>query len=195
MNRRAKAKGRTFVFLGISGSGKGTQTELLLKALNNSKNVSTGEGLRKIARNKNLASRYIREVMRRGGLVPYWGAAYVWLSQFFENLKGDENVVFDGAPRRIEEAHMMDDFMMNVGRELPLAIYVKLTRKEAFRRLLKRGRFDDNVKAIRGRFDFFEKHVKPVIDYYQKRKRLVVIDGGRSVSEVWGDLRRALRLK
>lgn len=180
--------------MGISGSGKGTQTALLMKAVPRAVNISTGDGLRRVMRRENLVGRYIRDIIKRGGLVPYWAAAHIWLSGFVQRLRGGENLVFDGAPRRVEEARMMDDFMANVGRELPVAIYVKLSKREAFKRLLARGRFDDNPRAIRERFNFFTINVQPVIRYYRQRKRLVVVDGDKSVAEVWRDIKKALRL-
>ena len=192
MSKFAKTKGRTFVFLGISGSGKGTQANFLLKALPRSRNISTGDGLRTISKGKNRVSLFVRDVLHRGGLSPLWAVAYVWLSEFVENLQGDENAIFDGAPRRVDEADLMDDFMGDVGRELPVAIYIKLSKREAFRRLIKRGRFDDNNKAIKERFKFFTKYVQPVIRYYQKRKRLVVVDGEQSIPDVWHDIKKAL---
>lgn len=194
MSKGAKIKGKTFVFLGISGSGKGTQTGFLMKALPYAKNISTGDRLRAISKKKNIAGRYISGILHRGGLTPYWAPASIWLADFVENLRAEDNLVFDGAPRLVKEALMMDDFMKDVGRPLPVAIYVKLSRGEAFRRLVKRGRFDDNKKAIRERFAFFETRVQPVIQYYKNRKRLVVINGDQDVNDVWRDIKKALRL-
>lgn len=180
--------------MGISGSGKGTQADFLMKALPRTVNISTGDGLRWIMRRKSAVGRYLRGVLTRGGLAPLWSVAYIWLAEFVENLRGDENLIFDGAPRRVDEARLMDDFMRDVGRKPPVAIYLRLSRREATRRLLKRGRFDDNPQAIEERFRFFKSRVQPVIRYYQKRGRLVVVNGEQSVSEVWRDIKKALRL-
>lgn len=166
-----------------------------MKALPRAKNIGTGDGLRVIAKRKNLTARFVAGVLSRGGLAPLWAVAYIWLEEFVRNLKGDENVIFDGAPRRVDEARLMDDFMGDIGRRPPVAIYLKLAEKEALRRLLARARSDDNPRAIRGRFSFFKTNVQPVIDYYRQRKRLVVIDGNQGVGEVWRDIKRALHLK
>lgn len=194
MNKGAKMKGRTFVFLGISGSGKGTQTGFLMKVLAHAKNISTGDGLRSISKKKNIVGRYISGILHRGGLTPYWAPASIWLTDFVENLHAEDNLVFDGAPRLVKEAQMMDDFMKDVDRPLPVAIYIKLSRGEAFRRLIKRGRYDDNKRAIQGRFAFFKMRVQPVIQYYKNRKRLVVINGDQDANDVWRDIRKAVRL-
>lgn len=186
---------KTIVFLGISGSGKGTQAQRLLRALPRSVNLSTGKVFRRVASRRNLVGRFIRDILYRGGIVPYWGPAYVWLNAFFERLRGDEHLVFDGAPRLVAEARTMDDFMRDVGRPLPIAIHLRLSLPMARRRLLARGRSDDNRRAIAGRFRFFRECVRSVIAYYRRRGRLITINGDQPVPAVWRDIKRALRLQ
>ena len=127
--------------------------------------------------------------------MPYWGPAFFWLSDFFERLNGDENVIFDGAPRRIEEAKLMDDFMRDIGRKMPMAIYIRLGAAAARTRLITRGRGDDNPRAISARFAFFRRHVRPVIRFYKNRGRLIAVNGDQSVRDVWRDIKTALNLK
>ncbi|MBI4132555.1 MAG: nucleoside monophosphate kinase [Candidatus Sungbacteria bacterium] len=194
MNRHGIRIGRTIAFLGISGSGKGTQAERLLRALPRSVDISTGGAFRRIAARSNLVGRFTRRVLSRGEIMPYWAPAYVWLNAFFERLKGDESIIFDGAPRLVAEAEMMDDFMRDVGRPLPIAIYLELSPRAARERLLARGRADDNARAIAGRFAFFRRNVRPVIAYYRRHRRLIVINGEQSPAEVWRDIRTALQL-
>ncbi len=186
---------RTYVLLGISGSGKGVQAKRLLRAIPGSVNISTGDGLRRVARKQNLLGRYIKRILRRGDLAPYWSAAYLWLSDFFERLRGDEPLVFDGAPRRIAEARMMDDFMRDIGRELPIVLYLRISPRVALKRLLARRRSDDILRAIRERFRFFEHSVRPVIRYYRTRRRLITINGDQPIPAVWRDIRRTLKLR
>lgn len=169
--------------------------KFLSRALPHSENISTGDGLRRVARKKNLVGRYIRGVLSKGGLVPYWGPAFFWLADFFERLNGDENVIFDGAPRRVEEARLLDDFMRDIGRKMPLAIYIRLNPAAARARLINRGRNDDNPRAILARFAFFRRHVRPVIRYYKNRGRLIAVNGEQPVRDVWRDIKIALNLK
>ncbi len=194
MNRKIRSS-RTIVFLGISGSGKGTQTARLLKALPGSVNVSTGRAFRRIASHPNIVGRFIRRIVRSGGIVPYWAPAYIWLNAFFKELEGDEPIVLDGSPRLLAEARMIDDFMGDLGRPKVVALYLMLPEREAMQRLVKRGRAsDDRPEAIRRRFLWFRRDVPPVVAYYRRRGRLVVINGDQPVPAVWRDIRRALHL-
>lgn len=169
--------------------------EFLMRRLPRAKNISTGDGFRRISGRKNLLGRLIKGILDKGDLVPYWGPVYVWLAEFFERLRGDESIILDGAPRRVEEAKIMDDFMRDIGRPLPLAIYLKLSESAACERLLRRGRADDNLPAIRKRFIFFKNYVRPVIRYYKSRGRLIVVDGDQNVEVVRRDIDRLLREK
>ncbi|MDP3727043.1 MAG: nucleoside monophosphate kinase [bacterium] len=186
--------GRTIVFLGISGSGKGTQTARLLRALPGSINLSTGKAFRRFAKRPTRVGRFVKGIIERGGIMPYWAPAYVWLNAFFENLRGDESVVFDGAPRLVAEARMIDDFMRDTGRSAPVVIYLALHEQEARRRLLARGRNDDTPAAIHRRFAWFREHVRPVISYYRQRRRLMTVNGDQPVPAVWRDIKKALRI-
>ncbi len=193
MNRNVSS-GQTFAFLGISGSGKGTQAARLLRVLPKGVNLSTGRTFRRAAKRSIRVGRFVKGIIERGGIMPYWAAAYVWLNAFFEHLQGDESIVLDGAPRLVAEARMIDDFMHDVGRPAPVAIYLLLHEAEAMRRLLARRRSDDTPSAIRRRFRWFKKHVRPVAAYYRRRGRLITINGDQPVPAVWRDIRKALRL-
>lgn len=196
MSRGVSGSAQTIVFLGASGSGKDTQAEFLLRAWGRrGRKISTGDGLRRIAQKRGLVGRYVKGVLERGGLMPAWGPASIWLSAFISRLGGDEHLVFTGAPRRIEEAVLLDGFMRDIGRPLPRAIYLALPDRAARERLLSRGRHDDSRRAIRGRLNFFKVHVFEVIRYYRRRRRLIEINGNQDVPAVWRDIRRALRIR
>ena len=196
MNKRSRRDARTIIFLGISGSGKDTQADFLVAALGKrGLEISTGDGLREMAKRPNSVGLFVKDTMERGGLMPAWGPMYVWLKKFTETLNGNEHVVFTGAPRRIEEAEIMDGFMTDIGRPLPVAIHLELDPKIARKRLLGRGRSDDNRKAILGRLSFFKKHVLKVVHYYERKSRLIKIDGRQTPDAVWRDIRKALKLR
>jgi adenylate kinase len=88
----------------------------------------------------------------------------------------------------------MDRVMSDLRRPLPVAVYLAVSEREAMRRLIARGRFDDTLAAIRRRFAYFRRDVFPVIAYYRRRRRLISINGDQPIDAVWRDIRRALRL-
>ncbi len=184
----------TLVILGRSGSGKGTQARFLLQRFGrkNSHHMETGRFLRELLKKNNHTSRIVRRWMEQGRLFPSWLPVYTWLKELIEKGASEKNLVFDGAPRRIWEAELLDEVMQCYNRPLPICIYIDLSIKEATARLFKRGRADDVPSSIRNRLSFFEKDVLPVMKYYQKRKRLLKVDGNFLENKVRQDIDRVL---
>lgn len=195
MNRRALGKAKTYIVLGVSGSGKDTQAAFLFRALPKARRISTGDGMRKMIKRKNAVGRYVAGVLSRGGLLPAWTPIYLWLSEFAEKLDGDESVLFTSGPRRIEEARLLDSFLRDIGRSAPMAIYLRIRPSVAAARLRARGRHDDTPVAIRGRIAFFNEHVRPVINYYRQSGRLIEVNGDQPIPKVWAEIKQKLHLR
>lgn len=193
--KRDMPKPKTILLIGISGSGKGTQAKLLKRSLRPSRHIEIGRLLRKFMRSSTPVWQHVREVLARGDLAPWWVAALVWLSELSGHFKKGEHLIFDGSPRTIKDARLIDEVMADLGRPLPTALLVRVSEKEARRRLIKRRRFDDNLQAIRRRFNFFRREVFPVINYYRRRGRLIVVNGDPAVPAVWRDIKKAVGLR
>ena len=175
--------------IGRSGSGKGTQAELILKRLGeDAYHVETGRFLRELLTHENPTTLLARNIMETGGLFPSWFGAFAWLRELIERGHGGDHLVFDGAPRKIEEAELMDDVMEWHGRHLPFCIYVDVSEEEASKRLLARRRDDDHPEAIANRMNFFKTDVLPVVEFYRANGRMVHVDGQRTIDEVWKEI-------
>jgi len=187
----------TLVILGRSGSGKGTQARFIISRLGKryAKHLSTGYFLRELLKKPGLTVRILQKAMSRGELAPAWLAAHLWLRELVENGHADKHLVFDGAPRRIWEAGLIDEVMRWHKRVLPVCLYIDVSYQEGMRRLLLRGRKDDRAAAIRNRMKFFVKDVLPVIDFYRRRGRLVRVDGNSAVEIVRRNIDKALAKK
>lgn len=190
----------TFVIIGRSGSGKGTQAEFVIDRLKREgvSHLETGRFLREVLEKyDNPTTRRARILMGNGKLFPSWFPIYTWLKVIFEKGIADRHWVFDGAPRMLWEAKLLDSVIEWHERPLPIAIYVDITPAEATKRLLRRGRADDHSASINNRMKFFAKDVLPVVRYYKTNRRLIRINGNQSVEDVWKDIDKALaqRLK
>lgn len=187
----------TFVLVGRSGSGKGTQALFLLRkfGLKNSSHLETGRFLRRLIKKTSPTIFLAREFMHAGRKLPSWMAAYTWLRKLVEGGAAVKHLVFDGAPRSIWEAELIDEVVAWHGRPLPICIYIDVSVKEATKRLLGRNRSDDHLFSIRNRLRFFEKDVLPVVEYYKKRNRLIHLDGSLAADRVSVELLEALAKK
>lgn len=189
------ANSQTLVFLGRSGSGKGTQVELIKKMLQPYLYIYTGDLFRVLAKTDSFAGIKIKGVIDTGGLPDEWLASFLWQRELIEKFKGNENLIFDGTPRRLHEAEELDEVLGWLERKEDLrAVLVDITDEEAIIRLLKRSRTDDTEESIRSRLGWFKTSTEPVIDYYEKSGRLVRVDGIGTVDEIHQRIKKALNL-
>lgn len=184
----------TIIVLGRSGCGKGTQAQQVIRRLGQTQTryIETGRFLRALIRRSNPTLDLIREVLRKGNLTPGWTAAYLWLKELIEKGQAGRHLVFDGAPRRLWEAELLDEVMAWHGRPLPVCVYLEVAAAEVTRRLLARGRFDDNRRAIQNRLTYFARSVQPVLHYYARHGRLLRVNGNPPPEMVWRSLDQAL---
>lgn len=179
-----------FILIGRSGSGKGTQAELLAGKFKNLVRISTGELMRDLAKRDTEVGVRIKKILEEGGLPFDDMATTLWMHEIALIVKKDQGIICDGFPRRINEAQNLDRFFDWLGRnENTKVLEIDISREEAFDRLKKRARgIDDNDKAINGRMSYFEEKVVPVLNFYKERGRLIHINGEQSVEHVFKEI-------
>ena len=185
---------QTIIILGRSGSGKGTQAELLRKNLDPCLYIYAGDLFREFSEIDTVAGTKIKELLRSGGLPPEWFAAFLWQRELIYGVHGAENIIIDGSPRRLDEAQEMDEVLTWLGRGQAKVMLIDITEDEAVKRLLKRGRTDDTEESIRARLAWFNTEAQPAIEYYEKSGRLIKVDGLGIVEEIHERIRQALNV-
>ena len=185
----------TICIIGRSGSGKGVQAHMLLRArAKQIHHMETGRFLRDIVyRHTNPTTAIARRLMGQGKLFPAWFSGYTWLREIIEGGKADKEFLFDGAPRRIFEARLLDEVLLWHGRPKSLCIYLDVKEKTAEQRLFSRGRTDDTASAIKSRMGYFRKDVLPVIAYYRRAGRLISVNGEEAPESVFQNISNHLR--
>ena len=205
------------VFLGIQGSGKGTQARLLEKR-HGFKHISMGELLRSNMKKRTSLGQSISKYMLRGELVP---DEYIF-PLIEKILQSDaRGIIFDGFPRTIKQAEFMEE-------RIPVnyAIFFDLDDDIAMKRLTARRvcrncnqdynlllkppkdngncdncggelvqRNDDHQEAIQRRIDIFHEQTKPLIDFFQERDKLVRIEASAKPEEIYNQLINRIKLQ
>lgn len=193
---------QTFIFIGKSGSGKGTQAELLKSYLEKNDNkpviyIETGGELRRLVATGGRTGELTKNIIEKGGLMPEFLPIYLWSKLLLDNLKGQEHIITDGMPRKLQEAVILDGAFSFYQREKPTVIYLDVSINSVIERLQKRGRADDlNIETIKNRLAYFEKDVWPVVDYYRQNPNynFLHIDGEPSVETIHQDIMSKLEL-
>lgn len=209
--------------LGKSGSGKGTQADLLVEKFD-LEYIGSGDLLRARAKENDFTGKKLSQTLKKGNLIPTPLISKLWLDRV-EELKNKNNLrgfVMDGNPRKILEAYFIDETFEWYGWKLK-AILIDISNKEAVVRLTKRricknckeiipyvGKFknikdcpkcrgqliarnDDKLAAVEKRLTWFKKEVQPIINYYKKTGRLIKINGEQSIERVFEDILKAIK--
>ncbi len=187
---------KTFIFVGRSGSGKGTQLELLKKYIKDNFNDSPmylfvmGDTLRSFAKNDGYAQEAIRSTINSGKLVPVFISGSMFVTSLLNNLHPNDNLFIDGIPRSVSQSQMIISIMDFYKRTNNFLIDIDVSEQEVEKRMLLRQRPDDTEDAIAGRLRFYEENVSPAILFLKENSnfKYFKINGERSIEEIHIDI-------
>jgi adenylate kinase family enzyme len=191
---------QTFIFIGRSGAGKGTQAALLvehLKEMDSNTDVlrlETGKQYREFVEKNFYASTLSKKINLEGGIQPAFLSIWMWSDLLIKNLQENVHLLIDGSPRRLIEAEALHSAFEFFNRERPVVVYIDVSEKWARLRLMERHRSDDNKKDITNRMLWFEKEVMPTVEYYRNnpRYRFLDINGEQPIDAVWNEIESKL---
>lgn len=173
--------GRRLLILGPPGAGKGTQAEMLCRAVG-IPHVSTGVMLRDhVARGTDLGKR-AEAIMDAGDLV----SDEIVIAMVEERLDHKDaacGFLLDGFPRTRPQAEALDE-VLGGDRALEAVIYVDVPEDEIVARILARGRSDDTEEAVRIRIALYREETEPLVDFYARRDLVEPVDGVGDIEEV-----------
>jgi adenylate kinase len=205
------------VLLGAPGSGKGTQSQLLIKA-HGVPQISTGDLLRDAVAKRTELGLRAKTAMDSGKLVD---DATV-LGMIRERLSKPDAVngfILDGFPRNIAQAEALEKMLQELGTPLDSVVLMNLDLGILFKRLTGRRiceecgkvfnvftspppgdnkhrliqRPDDKEEVIGKRLEVYEAQTKPLIKYYEAAGILRVVDADADVDTVFKSIDRAVR--
>jgi len=183
------------VLFGPPGSGKGTQSELLVEKYGFF-HISTGELLREEISARTPLGVEAQKLMDHGQLVPD-EVVIGMVDSFFDRHKDASGFLLDGFPRTVAQAKALDKLLIFKKTGISLVLLLEVSEDELVSRLLNRGktsgRSDDlDEEVIRKRFVVYEKETSPVAEYYRKTKKFKTINGEGSVEEINAAIRQTI---
>jgi adenylate kinase family enzyme len=190
----------TFIFYGIIGSGKGTQVDYLreyLKDKNIASNIlytSTGVEFRKVIESGNYTGQIVKETLEKGFLQPDFLTTSLFTNTLISGMKEGTCLIADGYPRTISQSESFEAMMKFYGRKDIKIIYIELSKEEAMKRNLLRGRADDTKEGILQRIEEFKNNVLPSMNYFKDKAgyEICTINGEQTREKVQEDIIKAL---
>jgi len=209
------------VLLGAPGSGKGTQAKKLM-ADKNIPQVSTGDMLRQAIANGTRFGLQAKAVIDAGNLAPDEVVLGIIRERLGESdaengfiLDGfprttqqalDLEELLDELGTPLDTAVLLDidfDILMKrlTGRRTcsrtGKLLNVYFSSQEELDACTEAGgelvqRVDDNEETISNRLDVYHERTEPLIEFYQSRNKLITIDAGGPIDEVYERLQKAL---
>ncbi len=202
---------KNIVLFGAPGVGKGTQASLLTEKYN-LVHLSTGEMLRQEVAQGTAIGKRVSAIMDRGDLVSDDIVMSLIDKALTANEQGEPldewdqeridkakaagieipqrqvpSVIFDGFPRTVVQAQMLEFVCLRRGTRLHSVISIEVDRDELIRRIHERAaisnRSDDNEETIRHRLDEYDEKTRPVLEYYKGSGLLISIDGSGGITD------------
>ena len=185
------------ILFGPPGSGKGTQSEKLVKKYN-LKHISTGDLLRSEIAAKTPLGMEAKNFMDNGILVPDQ-VVIGMINDALENNKDVEGFLFDGFPRTSVQAEELDKLLEQKGTCINVMLALEVTEDELINRLIKRGETsgrpdDGNEQVIRARILEYHKKTATVADHYQKAQKVIMVKGEGGVEDIFSRLSNEIDL-
>ena len=121
------------ILVGAQGSGKGTQAEMLSETLG-IPHLASGDLFRKAIDEKTELGLKAKVYVDRGELVPDDLTVTMVLGRL-AMPDCAQGVILDGFPRTVAQAQALDNGLQKVGKQIDIAIYLKVPREELLKRL------------------------------------------------------------
>lgn len=182
------------ILCGAPGSGKGTQSDFIVKKYG-LQHLSTGDVLRaEIAKGSELGQQ-IDALISNGNLVPdemMYGVIDNYLASLPTDCKG---TIFDGYPRTVAQAEALTELLRKYNMEA-IMIDLMVDEQLLIQRLIERGkvsgRADDNLNTIRHRIAVYHNQTEPIAHYYLHNGNYEAVNGNHNMEDVFLQIERIL---
>jgi len=188
---------KTFLFIGRSGAGKGTQAKLLaehLKGLDASTPVyylETGAHFRTFIQGDSYTSLRAKTMYNRAERMPDFLAIWNWSDLLVNYFTDAMHLIMDGMPRSLNEAMMLRTALDFYAISELNVVYVRVTPEWAKLRLKERHRFDDKTEAeLEKKVSWFNQDVVPAIEYFKNDPfyHYIELNGEQTIDDVFQEL-------
>lgn len=182
---------KNIVIFGAPGSGKGTQSDLMIKKYGFG-HISTGDVLRNEIKNGTELGKTAKGYIDNGQLIPDELMVSILASVYDSFGKEHKGVIFDGFPRTIPQAEALKKMLDERGHKIAAMIELDVPEDELMARLIKRGkesgRTDDNEETIKKRLGVYHSQTAPLIEWYKKEGIHNHITGIGELDRIFADV-------
>ena len=186
---------KNIVIFGAPGSGKGTQSDLMIEHYGLG-HISTGDVLRSEIKKDTELGRLAASYIDGGNLIPDDLMISILAKVYDDFGRGHKGVIFDGFPRTIPQAEALKTMLQERGDKVAAMIEIDVPEEELMDRLIKRGkesgRADDNEETIKKRLVIYHQQTQPLIEWYKQEGLHHHINGHGTLERIFSDIKNVI---
>ena len=181
---------KNIIIFGAPGSGKGTQSDLLVQKYG-FQHISTGDVLRAEIKGETELGKEAQTYIDKGQLIPDALMIDI-LAAKYDSLCPCSGLIFDGFPRTIAQAEALKQMLAERNTEVSVMLELDVAEDLLIERLLNRGktsgRADDNLDTIKSRLDVYHNQTSPLIEWYKNEGKHHQVNGVGTLEEIHTNL-------
>lgn len=205
------------LIMGLPGAGKGTQAAKIVEEFGVA-HISTGDMFRAAMANQTELGTLAKSFIDKGELVPDEVTNGIVKERLAQDDIKEKGFLLDGFPRTIEQAHALDQILVDLGLELDGVINIEVDPSCLLERLSGRiihretgetyhkvfnppadykeedyyQREDDKPETVKRRLDVNIAQGEPIIAHYRELGLVSDIQGNQDIDDVFADVKKAI---
>ena len=205
------------LIMGLPGAGKGTQAAKIVEEFGVA-HISTGDMFRAAMANQTEMGVLAKSFIDKGELVPDEVTNGIVKERLAQDDIKEKGFLLDGFPRTIEQAHSLDQILVDLGLELDGVINIEVDPSCLLERLSGRiihretgetyhkvfnppadykdedyyQREDDKPETVKRRLDVNIAQGEPIIAHYRELGLVSDIQGNQDIDDVFADVKKAI---
>lgn len=205
------------LIMGLPGAGKGTQAAKIVEEFGVA-HISTGDMFRAAMANRTEMGTLAKSFIDKGELVPDEVTNGIVKERLAQDDIKEKGFLLDGFPRTIEQAHALDQILVDLGLELDGVINIEVDPSCLLERLSGRiihretgetyhkvfnppadykeedyyQREDDKPETVKRRLDVNIAQGEPIIAHYRELGLVSDIQGNQDIEDVFADIKKAI---
>ena len=205
------------LIMGLPGAGKGTQAAKIVEEFGVA-HISTGDMFRAAMANQTEMGTLAKSFIDKGELVPDEVTNGIVKERLAQDDIKEKGFLLDGFPRTIEQAHALDQILVDLGLKLEGVINIEVDPSCLLERLSGRiihretgetyhkvfnppadykeedyyQREDDKPETVKRRLDVTIAQGEPIIAHYRELGLVSDIQGNQDIDDVFADVKKAI---